>query len=502
MSCYLCDVPRIRVLAIDDNLAYLAALATLLSEHPDIELVGTAETAESGLRMVGELAPDVILLDLVLPDQPGLELGHELGRAHPRSRIIVLSSHDSPSYREAALELGAVFVHKHGAHGLPDAIRAQATRNPRRDSTLPETLFRQIAETIEEVFWLTDVEKNRMIYVSPAYERIWGKSCQSLYDEPRSWLESIHPEDRARVLDAALHGQASGAYDVDYRILRPDGSERWIHDRAYPVRDADGVVRRVAGAASDVTHRRQLEQRLEESQAQIAVGRLALDVAHDLNNMLGIIQVSGGLFASDPALSPDAREGIDAILEASRRAAELSRQVLSFGTRHFARSNAEPASVDLGETTERLVRMMRRVLGRGIVLDCRVAPSLPRMRASASLLDQVTMNLIVNARDAMPGGGTIKVSVDIARDADSRRPPEVVSAVRWLCLRVEDTGEGIPPATLGRIFEPFFSTKGATHGTGLGLAMVADIARSHGGWVEVESQPGAGSVFQVFLPGD
>ncbi len=132
--------------------------------------------------------------------------------------------------------------------------------------TASEQKFRQMAESIEEVFWMTDLEKNVMLYVSPAYERIWGRSCQALYDSPRAWLEAIHPEDRPHVIQAATTLQATGGYDMEYRIVRSDGAERWIHDRAFPVRDADGRMCRVTGLAEDITGRRGTQEALRESE--------------------------------------------------------------------------------------------------------------------------------------------------------------------------------------------------------------------------------------------
>ncbi len=149
------------------------------------------------------------------------------------------------------------------------AVMRDMAEQERAEQALRESeeRFRQLAENIREVFWLTDPEKNAMLYVSPGYEKIWGRPCRSLYAEPRAWLDAVHPEDRERVLQAALTEQVAGTYDLEYRILRPDGVERWIRDRAFPIRDSGGTVYRIAGVAEDITERKKTEARLRESEA-------------------------------------------------------------------------------------------------------------------------------------------------------------------------------------------------------------------------------------------
>jgi PAS domain S-box-containing protein len=148
-----------------------------------------------------------------------------------------------------------------------------------------EERFRQIAESIDEVFWITPPDKNQMIYVSPAYERIWGRSCSDLYANPRNWLAAIHPDDRDRVIHAALAKQSEGTYDEEYRIVRPDGAERWIHDRAFPVRDGEGAIYRVVGLAEDITDRKLVESR-SHAVEQLGPRRRAHGQLRDANEAL------------------------------------------------------------------------------------------------------------------------------------------------------------------------------------------------------------------------
>lgn len=535
--------PRIRVVLVDDNDTHLRALMTMLDEHPDIDVVARARTGGDGSALVRQLAPDVVVLDLLLPDGSGWGVVAQLGRTAPAIRIVILSSHDTPSHRDAARAAGAVYVNKsRAAHELIAAIRLQARvaappaaegtdgstalvapQCPRcqfeeqRDRTAltskevltlertiadlqrSEERLRQITEAIDEVFWLTDAEKLEMIYVSPAYERIWGRTCESLYAAPRSWLDAVHVADRAAVTSAALELQTTGRYDCEYRIVRPDGMVRWIRDRAYPI-SSDGAVHRIAGAATDVTHRRLLEQRIEDSQMLQAVGRLAASVAHDLNNMFAVIETHASFLGESSDLDATARESASEIIEAARRAEALAKQLQTFSTRHGAStSTAEP--LDLGDETTRLVRMFRRLLGADIDVRCSVGPEGPAVRATTTAVDQVVMNLLVNARDAMPHGGTIEIRVEEIETAGLHVPSYVTPGARWVVLSVKDSGEGIPAELVPRIFDRFFTTKLPDKGTGLGLATVREIVHEHGGWIEVESHRDLGTTFRVFWPG-
>ena len=255
-----------------------------------------------------------------------------------------------------------------------------------------------------------------------------------------------------------------------------------------------GVVHCYVG---DITERLQLEEQIRQSQKMEAVGQLAGGVAHDFNNLLTIIQMQVSMLRMRGGMGAEVAAGVDEIAHAAERATNLTRQLLT-----FSRRNAPAAkNLDVAELVSGLTKLLRRVLGEDVVLESRFAPELPPVFADPGMLEQVLMNLAVNARDAMPRGGRLQIELDAVRldAAETRRHPQA-RAGQFVCLCVADTGAGIAPENLNRIFEPFFTTKEIGKGTGLGLAIVYAVVRQHGGWVEVESAVGAGTRFRVFLP--
>ncbi len=375
------------------------------------------------------------------------------------------------------------------------AANAGEAREHRGDPAAESRQLRQIADAIDAVIWLRDATQTSTLYVNPAYERLWGRTCASLYAEPRSWLDAIHENDRPRV-EAAL---ASGAYDLEYRVQSPCGTIRWVRERARPILGADGAIARVAGTASDVTDRRVLEDRIQDVQTLDAVGRLAGGLAHDLNNMLAIIQLHSALVAQESALPASVREEIGKIVQAVDRASHLVRQLLTFGARHARHRVAPAAPVDVGACVRSALSLFGRLLGSDVAVTCDVEPDLPLVQATETAIDRIVTNLILNARDAMPSGGAVHVAVGAPR-GEPRPPSHLEATAAWVLVSVSDTGDGIAGEHMAKIFEPFFSTKAAGEGTGLGLAAVQQIVRDLGGFIEVESVPAQGTTFRAYLP--
>jgi PAS domain S-box-containing protein len=249
--------------------------------------------------------------------------------------------------------------------------------------------------------------------------------------------------------------------------------------------------------ASDITERLNLEQQLRQSQKMQSVGQLAAGVAHDFNNVLTIIQGHCELVITGEKVSKSGLDSLDQVRMAADRAAKLTQQLLTFGRKQFMQMEL----MDINEIIQQVTQMLRRVLGENVSLRSNLAPKLPAVEADATMMEQIIMNLSVNARDAMPGGGSLTIGTVpvMVSQAYVERNPEAREGT-FVCLSVSDNGTGIEPDKLNKLFEPFFTTKEVGKGTGLGLATVYGIVKQHQGWIEVESELGKGSVFKVYLP--
>ncbi len=360
-----------------------------------------------------------------------------------------------------------------------------------------EERFRELAEHIDDVFWIGSPEGPARDYVSPAYRDIWGRDPEGLANDPDSWLQTVHPEDRERVEDV-VRLRAGLGYEILYRILRPDGEVRFIWDRAFPVMDRAGAVTRVVGVAEDVSERTKLEAQLRAAHRMEAVGRLAGGIAHDFNNLLTVIRAQSDFLLMDlPDESPLIEE-VEVVRSAADRAAKLTRQLLAFSREQVLR----PRVVDLVEVVKNMEQLLVRVLGEDVRIGTDFEPELPPVRVDPAQLEQVLMNLAVNARDAMPEGGhmtlTVRQEVLTAEVAAGRT--ELVVGDAYVRLDVTDTGHGMDETVRARIFEPFYTTKRSSGGTGLGLAMAYGIVKQSGGTIHVSSAPGRGTTFTLRFP--
>jgi PAS domain S-box-containing protein len=359
-----------------------------------------------------------------------------------------------------------------------------------------EKRFRQLAENIDEIFWMLDIATNKVLYVSPAFEKIWGQSSAGVYQN-RDWLiESVHVEDRDRFV-AFFEKIRSEPVEESYRIVHPDGSVRWIHDRAFLIRDSENRPYRVAGIAEDITAHRELEEQLRQAHKLEAVGRLAGGIAHDFNNILTGILGYSALLLNAPGARGTIREAAEAILHSGQRAASLTAQLLAFSRKQ----RLEPKVLDLNLIVADMKRMLMRVIGEHIDLITTLQPGLGRVEADPHQMEEVIMNLAVNARDAMPNGGKLIIETrDAWVDQNHTERQPAISPGFYVVLSVSDTGMGMDPETQRRVFEPFFTTKEVGKGTGLGLAMVYGTVEQSKGHILVDSRPGCGATFRIYLP--
>ena len=355
-----------------------------------------------------------------------------------------------------------------------------------------EARFRQIAENIQEVFWVVDIfSKSRLVYVSPAYEKIWGHTCKSLYDDPSSLLKTIHPEDRGRV-EAARSKQVKGEYDEIYKIIRPDGEIRWIHDRSFPVLNESKQVYRIVGLAEDITERKQIEVQFFQSQKMEAFGRLAGGVAHDFNNLLTVIAGYNEIVLNAFNPNDPRRDCVVEIGKAAERASALTGQLLAFSRQQVM----QPKVINLNSVFKNVEKMLSRLIGEDILLESQPAEELGCVKADPGQLENVLMNLAVNARDAMPHGGTLTIKTENTTVYEGNAD---VAPGDYVMVSVTDTGGGMSEQVQSQIFEPFFTTKPAGHGTGLGLATCYGIVKQSDGYITVESEIHKGTTFRIYL---
>jgi two-component system cell cycle sensor histidine kinase/response regulator CckA len=498
------------------------------------------------------------------------------------------------------------------------AAMLERAENPKVDPVLPDqTLLQQLTDNLLDVLYLVDLRQNRMLFVNAAYERVWGRSCASLYADARSFTYAVHPDDMP-ALQSHMEtlGRGLTPRPVEYRITLPDGRVRWILATTTPLYDDHGQIYRSCGIARDITEKREARAALEESEARFrklteasfdgiavsqdgcmldvndgflttfgysradvigqhvtafcapesvamvearvrdrmdgtyefvgkradgthitllatarlheiggrparitalrditaqrqlerqyrraermdAVGRLAGGVAHDFNNLLTIINAAAETIAYTTPETDPHRDDVRHIREAVSDAANLTRQLLSF-SRHDA---GQPSVVPFDDAIARGEALLRRVIGEDIVLRSYRASGDAVVLLEPGQLDQVLLNLAVNARDAMSDGGTLTIATDVVDLPDTSGDPEWPhGAGAFARLVVTDTGTGMTEETKARIFEPFFSTKLPGVGTGLGLATVYGIARKARGAIRVQSAVGMGSTFEMFFP--
>jgi PAS domain S-box-containing protein len=560
---------------------------------------------------------------ILLPPEPARELPGLLKKIERDQRIEgfdTLRVRKDGSSADASLALAPIKTASGQVIGALGIMR-DIGRRKRVEAELwdSEEQFREMARHIRQAFWMIDDTETKVLYVSPAYEKVWGRTCQSFVDNPRSFLDAIHPLDRDRVIRANAQKHLTGEFEEEYRILGPDGSVRWIWDRSYPVHDAAGLVKAFAGIAEDITERRateddrarlaaivefsedaivsktmegiiiswnhgaerlygysaeemigrstsvlfapdhyqeyrrimekvrkgepipayetvrrkkdgssvnvsmgicpievrkgeitgaskiahditrmkRLEEQFRQAQKMEAVGRLAAGIAHDFNNMLAVVSTCSQALLEAVAVGDPRWDLIMAIKKAGERAASLTQQLLTLSRKQVL----EPKDLDLNALVTASEKILRQLAGENIELVTVLDPTLGRGKTDLSQFDRVLMNLVANARDAMPQGGKLTITTAHAiLDQAYCRFHREVNPGRYIVLAVSDTGCGMDEQTKAHIFEPFFTTKEPGKGTGLGLAMVHGFIKQSNGHVEVCSEPGLGTTFKVFIP--
>jgi PAS domain S-box-containing protein len=371
------------------------------------------------------------------------------------------------------------------------AIDSSKEKSAEAERTLLITAIEQSAEGI----FITDA-KGTIEYVNPAFCRVSGYSrAEALGKNPRILKSGKQNEAFYKKLWTTVLGGEIWQDEIINR--RRDGSFYNEHMTITPVRDQRGEITHFIAIKAEVTERKRLEQQLRQAQKMEAVGRLAGGVAHDFNNMLTIISGYSGLLIEHPGIAEPLRGYVDEIRNASGRAASLTRQLLAFSRQQVL----APRVLDLNSVVSNIQKMLKRLIGEDIDLVTALGESLWPIMADPGQLEQVLMNLAVNARDAMPDGGVVTIETsNVKMDAASAQAHFPLKPGPYVLLTFSDTGVGMDAETQARIFEPFFTTKEVGKGTGLGLAMVYGIVKQSGGYIWVSSDVGKGTTFRIYLP--
>jgi nitrogen fixation negative regulator NifL len=378
------------------------------------------------------------------------------------------------------------------------AVKEDITERKRAGAALRESerRMREMMANVQLVTLMLD-ERGQILFGNDFLLQLTGWQTEEILG--RDYFEIFIPAEVRDQLRQGFHSLIQGSSLAHYEneILTRTGQRRLIAWNNTSLKDVAGKIIGVASIGEDITDRKRQETQLRQSQKMEAIGQLASGVAHDFNNILAAFMMHLGLLQQRPDLDAELREGFKELEAGAQRAASLTRQLLLFSRR----SVMQVQPLDVNEVVENLLKMLRRIIGEHIKLEWQGASQLPPVMADAGMLDQVVMNLVVNARDAMPNGGRLAIAteaVEVSEVQASNHPD--VRPGSFVCLTVSDTGCGMDEAVRKRIFEPFFTTKEAGKGTGLGLATVYGMVSQHRGWISVESRVNYGSTFRVMLP--
>lgn len=413
-----------------------------------------------------------------------------------RCEVLNYNKSGAPYWLE--LDITPLFDDKgHCTHFV--AVERDITERKRQSTELRQAQerFELISRATNDVIWDWNLV-TKSGWWNDSMTEVFGYPLAELVSDSRSWTNFIHPDDLERVVQS-IHQVIDGEGEYwreEYRFIRKNGQCAHVIDRGFVIRDKTGKAIRMVGSMLDITERMDMEQRLRESQKLEAVGHLTGGVAHDFNNLLTVILGNAEMLAetlTDQDLQPMA----EMTLSAARRGAELTNRLLAFARRQ----PLDPKPTDLNQLVAAMRALIRRTLPENIELEFVPAPSLGITEIDAGELDTALLNLVVNARDAMQGGGKLTIeTANVVLDIDyADRHSEVVPG-EYVMICVSDTGTGMTPETVQRAFEPFFTTKSAGKGSGLGLSMVFGFTKQSGGHIKIYSEPGEGTSIKLYFP--
>ena len=477
---------------------------------------------------------DVILLDLTLPDSYGLASLDSLIQHAPTLPIVVLTNTNDDELAVEAVRRGAqdylvkrhihqdilvrsvryAIERKQAAEALREANEILELRVQERTAEL-ETANQLLKQEIEQRKRIQErlelaqkagktgsfewnIQSNEVTWTAEV-EALYGLEPGSFDGRYNAWIQTLHPDDRAKIEQELGQAVTIGqGLDTEFRIICPNGEIRWIALKSSLFHDDAGKPLRMIGIHMDITEKKQLEAQFLRAQRLESLGTLASGIAHDLNNILTPILAGVQLLELKlPNLNEQTKAMLHMLETSAKRGAELIKQILS-----FARGvEGKRVSLQINHLLLEIEKIIQQTLPKSIDIDTDIPTNLWTISGDATQLHQVLMNLCVNARDAMPDGGTLQITAEnLLIDEQYARMHLDASVGPYVVVTVADTGTGIPPDIRDRIFDPFFTTKEVGKGTGLGLSAVLGIVKSHDGFVDVQSQVNKGSQFKVFLP--
>lgn len=512
----LARATTLKVLLVDDSTDLRERLVEMLSQVQGLDVMGQVNSVADARSALRDLNPDLVILDLQMRDGSGIDVLRELRSTHPQTKVIVFTNHPEEQYRRRCADLGVTqFLSKSTDSRLLIEIAAQLVLNcettieapvsttpPRQASLIrSEERYRDYFENAKDAIYVHDLD-GRYTMVNKAGEDLTGYSRAELLQMsvsdvvPHNFMDQIEAR-----LKKKLRDHAPTVYEVE--VVRKDGSRVPVEVSSRVIFE-NGVPVAIQGSARDITGRKRAEEALRASQLQLqqsqkleAVGQLAGGVAHDFNNLLTAIIGYTDLSLRRIGLEDSIRHNLEETKKAAERAASLTRQLLAFSRKQIL----EPKILDLNAVVKDMHKMLTRLIGENIDLATKAAPDLGRVKADPSQVEQIIMNLVVNARDAMPQGGKVTIeTANVMLDDPNTLKHVSVTPGSYVMLAVSDTGTGFDEETQSRIFEPFFTTKEVGRGTGLGLSTVYGIVKQSGGNIWVYSELGHGTVFKVYLP--
>jgi PAS domain S-box-containing protein len=498
----------LRVLQVEDSESDAALIVRLLEKSGYIVQSERIEEAETMRQALARQDWDVVIADYHLPQFDGaaaLDILHESGRDIPFIIVSGLIGQDR------AVEMMRAGVHDYVlkdrlARLAPVVQREIQDAETRRERRRAEEQLRDRDE------WLALVVGATHLAMFDFYPQtgivIWTGDVRRHFGLPpgaevtdETFRRGLHPDDRECVEDLiqkAYDHEGGGEYKAEYRFIGiTDQVERWLSARGRVFFDPEGKPVRFVGVTIDNTERKQLEEQLRQAQKLESVGRLAGGLAHDFNNLLTVITGFGQMTLDELPLRHPLRDGVEEVLNAAARATSLTRQLLAFSRRQPSRTEI----IVLNDLVEGVQKMLGRLIGANMNLALRLDPAAGAIRADAGHIEQVIMNLVINARDAMPNGGSLVIETARQTSGESLAAshPDLAPG-QYAVLTVTDTGTGISPEAMAHIFEPFFTTKRPGKGTGLGLSTAYGIVKQCGGSISVQSELGRGATFTIFLP--